>query len=203
MMSYEQTTVTKTLLFISGFTILSLEILGIRILGPYVGTTASVWAALIGVTLAGSAVGYYGGGMIADRTQRKEVFLWITASASICIILIPTLRSILSMVVPHTSYGIGALIGSMFLFFMPVMFLSALITYSIRVFVRNLDTIARVHGDLYALATIGSIVGVFSTSYILIPLFTIPHILYGLGITILLFGITASFPSLIKRIVHS
>lgn len=203
MMFYEQTAVTKTLLFISGFMILSLEILGIRILGPYVGITASVWAALIGVTLAGSAMGYYGGGMLADRIQRKEVFLLITASASICIILIPTLRSILSMIAPHTSYGIGALIGSILLFFMPVMFLSTLITYSIRVFVKNLDTIARVHGDLYALATIGSIVGVFSTSYILVPLFTIPHILYGHGIILLLFGTVASFPSLLKRIVHS
>ncbi len=188
----EQITIIKILLFISGFAILSLEILGIRILAPFVGTTAPVWAAIIGVPLLGSAVGYYGGGVLADRMQKKEIFLWLAAGASLFIILIPTLRSVMSLVALYVSYGVGALIGSMLLLFIPVVFLSALITYSIRVFVKNLDTIGQVHGDLYSLATIGSVVGVFGTSYILVPLFTIPHVLYGLGASIFLLGISIS-----------
>ncbi len=195
MISHEQIIIMKILLFISGFTILSIEILGIRILGPYVGTTVPVWAALIGVTLAGTALGYYGGGRLADHVQKKEVFLWITACASIFIVLIPTFRSIMNSTASNSSYGVDALIGSTLLFFIPILCLSALITYSIRFFVKNLDTIAQVHGDLYALATFGSILGVFGTSYILVPLFSIPHIFYGLGGILLLIGVLAALPS--------
>lgn len=186
----EQSFEIKTLLFISGFVILSLEILGIRILAPYVGTAAPVWAALLGVTLAGSAIGYYWGGALADHTQKKAVFLWLAAGASMSIALIPPLRSVLSVVAPYFGYSGGAFIGAMLLFFMPVMFLSAITTYSIRIFVKTLETVGKVHGDLYALTTIGSVVGVFGTSYILVPFFTIPHILYGLSVSIFLLSIS-------------
>lgn len=182
----------KTLLFFSGFAILSLEILGSRILGSNVGTTIPVWAALIGVTLTASALGYYAGGRLADHVQKREVFLWLTAGASMFIILIPTFRNIMDIVALNLSYGVGALIGSMFLFFVPIVCLSALTTYTIRLFVKDLDTMAQVHGDLYALATFGSVLGVFGTSYILVPLFNIATILYGLGATLLLFGILAA-----------
>lgn len=114
---HEQSFEIKALLFLSGFVILSLEILGIRILAPYVGTTTPVWAALLGVTLAGSAVGYYWGGVLADHVQKKAVFLWLTAGASISITLIPLLRSVLSVVAPYFGYSGGAFIGAMLLFF--------------------------------------------------------------------------------------
>lgn len=194
-MSRKQTFALKILLFISGFAILSLEIVGIRILGPYVGTTVPVWAALMCSILLGSAAGYYGGGVLADRIQKREIFVWIAASASACIMLIPASRGVMSLV-SVTSYGIGALIGSLFLFVAPVMLLSALTTYTIRVFVKDIDTVARVHGDRYALVTAGSVAGVFGTSYLLVPLVTVPHILYILGVVLLVCGAfaTLSFP---------
>lgn len=201
MLSREQSVAVKILLFTSGFTILSLEILGVRVLGPYVGTTTPIWAALIGTILVGSAAGYYGGGMLADRIQKKEIFFWIATCASIFIILIPVLRSVLGVVALHFSYGVGAIVGSILLFFIPVTCLSALTTYTIRLFVSDLETVAQAHGDLYALATIGSVVGVFCTSYILVPLFIVPHILYGLGAILLLLGafITLSIPHVLAR----
>ncbi len=187
---HEQSFEIKALLFLSGFVALSLQILGIRILAPYVVTTTPVWAALLGVTLAGSAVGYYWGGVLADHVQKKAVFLWLTAGASISITLIPLLRSVLSVVAPYFGYSGGAFIGAMLLFFIPIMFLSAITTYVIRIFVKTLDAIGKIHGDLYALATIGSVVGVFGTSYILVPFFTIPTILYSLSVSIFLLSIS-------------
>jgi len=180
-MLHERSAETKALLFISGFAILSLEILGIRILAPYVGSTVPVWAAVVGIPLLGSAVGYYVGGVLADRIQKREVLLWLAVAASAYIALIPILREVMSVVAPHVSYGIGAIIGASLLFLTPVALLSALTVYVIRVFVNSIDSIGQTHGDLYALTTIGSVVGVFGTSYILIPFFTVPHILYALS----------------------
>lgn len=186
-----QSAAIKTLLFLSGFIILALEILGVRILGPYTGTSVPVWAAIISVTLVGSSLGYYGGGFFADRTQKKSFFLGMVVVASLFIAIIPDGRSVLHIITPFFSYEISALIGASILLLIPTICLSAIITYAIRILVKGLDTIAQVHGDMYGLATIGSAVGVFGTSYLLVPLFSVPHILYGFAATILFCGIAA------------
>jgi CBS-domain-containing membrane protein len=67
-----------------------------------------------------------------------------------------------------------------------------LVTYTIRTYVTDLSTVGQVHGDLYMVATVGSVVGVFTTSYLLIPTFTVTHIFYGLGVAVLLFGLIQS-----------
>ena len=53
--------------FISGAVLLGLEIAASRVLAPYFGNSLFVWGALIGVVLAGLAIGYWVGGALADR----------------------------------------------------------------------------------------------------------------------------------------
>jgi hypothetical protein len=130
-----------------------------------------------------SAIGF--GGALADRAHRREVLLWIGIVAALLIGVIPFSRHIVASIVGVAPYGLSSFLASLLLFFAPITCLGALITYSIRISLRKLDTIAQVHGDLYALATIGSVLGVFGTSYILIPLYTIPTILYGLSVAVL------------------
>lgn len=177
----QQTMEVKILLFASGFVILALEILGIRILAPYVGSTVPVWAAVVGIPLLGSALGYYGGGILADRMQKKEIPLGLTLIAGAYICSIPVLREVVGAIAPHVSYGIGAICGALLLLLVPVLSLSALTVYVIRMFVKNIESVGQVHGDLYALVTIGSVVGVFTTSYALIPTLAVPHILFLFG----------------------
>ncbi len=182
---------TQVLLFVAGFGILALEILGIRILAPFVGTTISVWAALIGVTLLGGSIGYYSGGLLADYSQRKVFFVILASSAGLLIGAIPFLREGISFLISDTSYTVGALVSSLLLFLFPVTLLSMLITYAIRLQVTSLSVVGQMHGDLYAIATIGSIAGVFGTSYLLVPFYTLTHILVGLGACIIAVGIGA------------
>ena len=59
---------------ISGASVMVLEILAPRLLGPVYGSGAQVWAAVISVTLAALAVGYWLGGQVADRWPRASVF---------------------------------------------------------------------------------------------------------------------------------
>ena len=44
-----------------------IEILGTRIIGPHFGVGLFVWTALITVTLLALALGYWLGGVLADR----------------------------------------------------------------------------------------------------------------------------------------
>jgi hypothetical protein len=179
---------TTLLLFVLGFAILVLQIIGIRVLGPYIGTALPVWATLIGTTLLGGIVGYYAGGVIADTRQGKKISFLLVGLAGLSIVIIPEFRSIIAELVQVTTYVKAMLISSTILFLPPATLLSMLITYVIRSCVTDLETIGQVHGDLYTVATVGSIVGVFATSYVLIPTYTVPHILYGLGALVLLSG---------------
>ncbi len=177
------------LVFGTGFAILALEILGIKIVAPYIGTTLPVWSSLIGVTLLGGMIGYYEGGVLADRKGGDVLTLRVLSiGASILIVAIPFLREMIPSFATHISYTTGALLSSLLLFLSPTVLLSAITTYSIRMHATSMENIAQIHGDLYAMATAGSICGVFAVSNVLVPFYTIPHILYGLGVAILFLG---------------
>src|SRR5512136_2906633 len=54
----------------TGAAIMIVEILGAKMLSPYVGTSHFVWTAQIAVTLVALACGYYAGGKLVDRSLR-------------------------------------------------------------------------------------------------------------------------------------
>src|SRR5689334_16585664 len=53
--------------FICGALVMIYEIIGSRLLSPYIGSSTYVWTSLIGVILAALSLGYWLGGKIADR----------------------------------------------------------------------------------------------------------------------------------------
>jgi len=53
--------------FVSGGLLMTYEIIGSRILAPFIGTSTYVWTSLIGVILASLSLGYWFGGRLADR----------------------------------------------------------------------------------------------------------------------------------------
>ncbi len=181
--------VTSLLLFLNGFALLVVQVVGIRVLGPYVGTAIPVWATVIGIMLGGSALGYYIGGYCADRYKSIYTLRIFVGLGVVSIVAIPLLRygiPDLQQIFPSL---LSLVISAMLLFMLPALTLSALTTYMIRVYVQTLESIGQVHGDLYTITTLGSIVGVFFTSYVLIPHFTVPHILYGAAACIAVIGL--------------
>jgi hypothetical protein len=66
--------------FLTGGIVMSFEMLGSRYLGPYFGNGIYTWAALISTVLAALCVGYFVGGMLADRRPSPRV-LGVTVAA--------------------------------------------------------------------------------------------------------------------------
>src|SRR5213594_2724775 len=67
----------------TGAAIMIVEILGAKMLAPYVGTSHFVWTAQIAVTLVALAAGYYAGGRLVDRSPRPGVlYVWIAVAAA-------------------------------------------------------------------------------------------------------------------------
>src|SRR5687768_14822989 len=68
---------------ITGAAILIVEILGAKMLAPYVGTSHFVWTAQIAVTLVSLAVGYYFGGWLVDRSPKLSRLYFCIAFAAL------------------------------------------------------------------------------------------------------------------------
>ena len=75
---------------ITGAAVLIIEILGAKILAPYVGTSHFVWTAQIAVTLVALSTGYYLGGWLVDRST-KLGYLYsciLAAAVYLCLVVV-------------------------------------------------------------------------------------------------------------------
>src|SRR5882724_10348489 len=78
-----------TLVFIGGFIMMVLEIIGARFLAKDFGSSFHVWVSQIGVVLIALALGYYLGGALADRWHRLSLLVGLLLPAGLVLMLIP------------------------------------------------------------------------------------------------------------------
>lgn len=65
------------IVFISSFCVMVIELLAGRLLAPYIGVSLYTWTSIIGVILAGIALGNYLGGKIADKYPSPLVLVGV------------------------------------------------------------------------------------------------------------------------------
>ena len=161
--------------FFSGMTVLGVELTASRLLAPFYGNNLFVWANLIGLVLLYLTVGYYVGGRIADRRPDDRLLLRLVAIAAFGIGLIPLVaRPILNLsteAFSGLSLGVfwGSLFGVLFLFAIPITILGFVSPFAIRLSTANLSTAGANAGRIYALGTLGSILGAFLPVLLLVP----------------------------------
>ena len=176
------------LVFVGGMTSLALEMCASRLLGAYFGTSLFIWGNLIGLILLYLTVGYFLGGRIADRYPHEHVLCVITAAAALAIMIIPFVsQSILTWSVTgiadlSVSIFASSLIGAMLLFAIPIILLGLVSPFAIRLMTKDVGKSGRTSGSLYAISTVGSILGSFLPVLWLIPWL-------GVRRTILVFGV--------------
>jgi predicted membrane-bound spermidine synthase len=170
--------------FISGMTSLGIEMAASRLLAPYFGTSQFIWANLIGLVLIYLSLGYVIGGRIADRFPRESVHYQITTVAGLFTAIIPLIaHPILSFSLEgfrEVSVGIfyGSLIGVILLFAVPVTLLGTVSVFAIRLSMNDVDRAGNTAGAIYALSTIGSILGTFIPVFFLLPVLGTARTIY-------------------------
>ncbi|HSR30398.1 MAG TPA: fused MFS/spermidine synthase [Anaerolineae bacterium] len=163
--------------FVGGMSSLGVELTAARLLDPFFGNSLIIWAVLIGMVLLYLTVGYYVGGKWADRKPYHRVLYQITAWSAFLIGVIPFVARpvLLWSVQGFAQYSAGILAGSLFgviaLFSVPITLLGCVSPFAIRLSMEDEDVASsgNVAGGLYALSTVGSLVGTFLPVLILIP----------------------------------
>ena len=173
---------------------LATEIAASRLLAPYFGSSTIVWANIIGLILVYLSLGYWLGGKVADRRPDPRLLGLIVIVAALMIALTPFVaRPILDLTVRGLdAVSVGAAIGSFFaalaLFAVPVTLLGSVAPFAIRLALSNVGEAGTVAGRLYALSTVGSIVGTFLSALVTIPLIGTQRTMLGAAVLLVLAG---------------
>ncbi len=153
--------------FIAGFVVMALEIVGFRIFAPYFGFSIFVSGTLIGIVLIALTAGAYCGGILADKKgDYNTIFYWIFYAVIYMFIALISYKYILSY---FSSFFLpGVIISSLVLFGFPMVVLSMVSPYLVKLIARK-GSVGRAAGNISAVGMLGSILGTFIPTFLLIP----------------------------------
>jgi spermidine synthase len=178
----------SAIVFATSAGVLVLEILAGRLLAPYVGVTLETYTGVIGVVLAGIALGAWWGGRQADardpRTMLGPVIAFGGLLALACLPLIRMFGPALAGRSPLSIVTL-ALLG----FFAPATVLSAVTPMVVKIQLESLRETGRTVGRLSAISTAGALFGTFTTGFVLLAAFPTPPIVVALGSAIVAGGV--------------
>jgi spermidine synthase len=182
---------------VCGAAIMVVQILGAKMVAPFLGTSHFVWTAQIAVTLLALALGYYAGGRLADRSQRL-------GQVYVAVLLAALYLSATTLVIRPLAYwclefrlAIGSLLVSTLLYFVPLSLLAMVGPFFVRVVTVSISGVGGNVGRLAAIGTLGSFAGTILIGYVLIPLFANTFTMYL--VSALLFGVSGAYFLLWER----
>ena len=192
----------NALAFCGGFSIMSLELLGGRILAPWFGSSIYVWGSIITVFMLSLSLGYLIGGRLSLHAPTLGKFgaIFVLASA----ILVP----VVYLAEPAMAWVFeriedpryGSLTASLLLFVAPTMVLGAISPYAVRLLVRRTEESGKVAGTLYFVSTLGSALGTLATSFYFVLWFEMDTIVAVLAAILLVLGGSAILADSTRRV---
>lgn len=162
----------ETIVFFSGACGMILELVGSRVLAPYFGNSLYVWTSLIGLILGSLSLGYFVGGRLADQGKGEKVLGGILLITSVTVgltafgkeWLLLNISSLLGDV-----FFVALLVSTIVLFVPASFFLGVITPIAVKSKIKNVKDSGRVVGRLYAISTVGSIVGTYFAGFWMIP----------------------------------
>lgn len=157
--------------FLSGAALLGVEIAASRVLAPAFGSSLFVWGSLIGVVLAGLAIGYWIGGVLCDRFPTPYLLIGTLAAGAGLVLLVPVIDGGVIDLVTGWDPGprLNPLVASILLFGPLAIVLAAATPIAVRLAAQSLERLGTTAGRLFSVSTAGSIAGTFATAFWLVP----------------------------------
>ena len=185
--------IINVLAFTGGFSIMSLELLGGRILAPFFGSSIYVWGSIITVFMLSLSAGYLIGGRISIHNPTLirfgTIFLLGAVTLYPLILLAQHIMEMTFAAIVDPRYG--SLVASLILFVVPTVILGAISPYAVRLLVTDVIRSGKVAGTLYFVSTLGSAMGTLATSFYLILWMSVNSIVTLLCLILALAGLFA------------
>jgi len=178
--------------FFTGASVLIIEVVALRVLSPFFGSSMYTVSSVISVVLAALSLGYYLGGKLSDKYPSYSVFFYLIHASGVMLLLFHLIGALLLPTLSeYLSISFGPLLASVLLFFFPGLLLGMLSPYAVKLQSASYPSrgIGSIAGLISFWSTFGSIVGSISAGFYLIPTFGINEIIIGNSVALFLFGL--------------
>jgi spermidine synthase len=174
--------------FLSGFVFLLLEITAGRLLAPAIGFSLETWTGIIGVVLAGQAIGDAIGGRLVDGHPRPRLLAASLAAGGMAVLMMPMLSVAARGLLPAAPIMVRVIVTSALILLVPSLLLAAVSPIASRLTLRAVENAGRTIGRLSAVSTVGSVLGVVVGGFVLLQEFGVRAIVFSSGTVLVLLG---------------
>lgn len=181
----------SAVVFVTGGAVLIVEVTATRILSPYYGNTIYMVSSVISVILGALSIGYWQGGLAADKKPSEHEFYKIIYKSGGSLFLLFLLILLILPIGGHLlSLKSGPFVWALILFFPPSYLLGMLSPFAITLAHKEHPTegLGRTTGQIFFWSTAGSIAGSLSAGFLLIPHVGVESIIFGTTLTLVLLG---------------
>ena len=155
------------LVFFASGAVLVLEIVALRLVGPYVGVTLQVSSSVIGIALAAIAYGAWLGGRLADKYDPRLLLAPALLLAAIfTAVTLPMVRW--GGEVLRGGAAPAVLLLAAMAVFLPAFLLSAITPLTVKLQLGDLRRTGEVVGRLSSFGTLGAITATLGTGFVLV-----------------------------------
>ncbi|MFP5370918.1 MAG: fused MFS/spermidine synthase [Actinomycetes bacterium] len=180
--------VAAAVTFLCSGAMLVLEIVGLRLIAPYVGVTLQTSTAIIGFALAAIAVGAWTGGATADRTDPRRLLAPLMVAGGALVVAVLPLVRFTGSLLGGADAGAVLLLAAVAVV-VPAALLSAVPPMVVKLQLASLDETGAVVGRLSGIGTLGGIAATFVTGFLLIAILPSSVILVGTGAVTVVAGV--------------
>lgn len=184
--------VAGTLVFVNSACLMIVELVASRMIAPRIGVSLYTWTTVIGIMMAGGALGNYLGGKLADRRASAGLLGTVFCTGSLACLLILWLNNDLHEVIPAVRipllvWVVGYIGGG---FFAPSVLFGMVSPIVIKLTVTSLRGVGRAVGRIYAASAAGSIMGTFAAGFWLIAWLGTKMVVLAVASLLLLLGVS-------------
>lgn len=185
--------VVLLLAFCAGFSIMSFELLGGRMLAPFFGSSVYVWGSIITVFMLALSFGYLSGGKLSlyNPNLQKFSYLFLLSACTLlpAIFFAEAIFEFVFQYIEDPRYG--SLVASSFVFLIPSIIMGTIAPYSVRLLTVSTKSSGQTAGFLYFVSTLGSAIGTIMTSFYLVLWLEVNQILWLIFTILLSAGLIA------------
>ncbi|MDR4517546.1 MAG: fused MFS/spermidine synthase [Nitrosomonas sp.] len=178
--------------FITGAAVMVIELLGTRLIAPFYGASLYVWTSVISVTLIALALGYFIGGRWADQT-RNFGLAFIIAVSGFLTLLVPWLTGPVLLATDPLGLRMGTFVSTLILFTPSLLMLGMVGPFAVKLATSSLEGIGTSTGSIYAVSTVGSVIGTLFLGFYLFPQIGSREIFIGLGFALLFLALCVAY----------